>query len=542
MTSNTCVICVEKINDSKNKAICCPYCDFEACKKCCQTYILGETVEKCMNTTCGKIWTRKFITEQFTTNFVKSQLKNHKKELLFERERGLLPATQPYVEDEIRKEKLVLAIHKTELKYKNFLIPLHNLNESVVHHNRRRARTHTSMRYLLLDSMEVLEAYSQNTREENHKIIEKLEQKLKKKHDEVRKEYDDLMASTKFTREEYESKLVRLREALGKKTEITRKTFVRACPDEDCRGFLSAQWKCGVCDKWTCPDCHLVKGLVKDCEHTCNPDDVATAKLITNDTKPCPNCRTGIFKIDGCDQMFCTQCHTGFSWKTGNIETRIHNPHYFEWMTRNRNARREARAGGAAPIDRNPLEVICGREIDTNFVVGITELFAQKGINITQGGVYNQQTKEVMNIARSVIHITEVELPRYMVEDLPNNQESRIKYMRGKMTEEAFKTEVYRKYKDHEKKRENRDVLVMLRNTLTDIIFRFVEAVKLMPNRANQPLPIDCVAIIDEMHSLIVYVNESFKAIADSYYTAPLIIEYSENYDSIKIIKKKTRT
>ena len=532
MTSNTCVICVENINDSKNKVIRCPYCDFEACKKCCQTYILGETVEKCMNTTCGKTWTRKFITEQFTPNFVKSQLKTHKKELLFERERGLLPATQPFVEDEIRKEKLVLAIHQTERKYKNFLIPLHNLNDTVVHHNRRRARTHTSTRYLLLDAMEVLEAYSQNTREDNDKIIDELEKKLKNKYEEVKKEYDNAMATTKKTREEFQSRLVRLREALGKKSEIVRKTFVRACPEESCRGFLSAQWKCGVCDKWACPDCHIVKGLVKDCEHTCNPDDVATAKLISSDTRPCPNCRTGIFKIDGCDQMFYTQCHTGFSWKTGNIETRIHNPHYFEWMTRNRN-----NPGARAPIDRNPLEVICGREIDTNFVLGVTDLFNQKGIMITQEGIYNPQTKEVMNNARAVIHITEVELPRYMVEDLPNNQESRIKYMRGKMTEEAFKTEVYRKYKDHEKKRENRDVLVMLRNTLTDIIFRFVEAVKLMPNGSNQSLSTECVAIIDEMHSLIVYANESFKAIADSYYVVPLFLEW--NFDSLKLHKKQ---
>ena len=534
MTANTCVICVEKINDSKNKTICCPYCDFEACKKCCQTYFLGETVEKCMNTTCGKTWTRKFITEQFTPHFVKSQLKNHKKELIFERERGLLPATQPFVEDEIRKEKLVLAIHQTERKYKNFLIPLHKLNETVIHHNRRRARTHSTTRYHLLDSMEVLEAYSQNTREDNDKIIDELEKKLKNKHDEVKKEYDDLMASTKKTRDEFQSRLVRLREALGKKSEIVRKKFVRACPEESCRGFLSAQWKCGVCDKWACPDCHVVKGLVKDCEHTCNPDDVATATLIMSDTRPCPNCRTNIFKIDGCDQMFCTQCHTGFSWKTGNIETRIHNPHYFEWMNRNRN-----NPGAEAPIDRNPLEVICGREIDTNFLLGVTDLFSNKGINITQGGIYNPQTKEVMNIARAVIHITEVELPKYMVEDLPNNQESRIKYMRGKMTEEAFKTEVYRKYKDHEKKRENRDVLVMLRNTLTDIIFRFVEAVKLMPDESNQPLSIECVAIIDELYSLIVYVNESFKAIADSYYVVPLFLEFTENFDSVKLHKKQ---
>ena len=26
----------------------------------------------------------------------------------------------------------------------------------------------------------------------------------------------------------------------------------RKCPDENCRGYLSTQWKCGVCEKWAC--------------------------------------------------------------------------------------------------------------------------------------------------------------------------------------------------------------------------------------------------------------------------------------------------
>lgn len=79
-----------------------------------------------------------------------------------------------------------------------------------------------------------------------------------------------------------------------------RAEFVRACPDGECRGFLSTQWKCGLCQKWACPDCHEVKGLQRDVEHVCNPDVLATARLLANDTRPCPSCRTGIFKIDGC--------------------------------------------------------------------------------------------------------------------------------------------------------------------------------------------------------------------------------------------------
>jgi hypothetical protein len=76
-----------------------------------------------------------------------------------------------------------------------------------------------------------------------------------------------------------------------------KKTFIRKCPGEACRGFLSSQWKCGLCEKYTCKDCLEVK--FGD-EHVCNPDAIETAKLINSDSKPCPGCGAVIFKIDGC--------------------------------------------------------------------------------------------------------------------------------------------------------------------------------------------------------------------------------------------------
>lgn len=122
------------------------------------------------------------------------------------------------------------------------------------------------------------------------------------------------------------------------KTETEKRAFVRACPAADCRGFLSTAWKCGLCNVWVCPDCHDIKKEQKDDSHKCDPGAIETAKLLAKEAKPCPKCAAQISKIDGCDQMWCTQCHTSFSWRTGQ-ETKdgewIHNPHYYEWMRRN---------------------------------------------------------------------------------------------------------------------------------------------------------------------------------------------------------------
>lgn len=76
--------------------------------------------------------------------------------------------------------------------------------------------------------------------------------------------------------------------------------FVRACPAPGCRGFLSTSWECGICDVSVCSQCYEIKA--EDTIHICNPDILATARLLAKDTKPCPKCGVLIHKLEGCDQ------------------------------------------------------------------------------------------------------------------------------------------------------------------------------------------------------------------------------------------------
>ena len=58
-------------------------------------------------------------------------------------------------------------------------------------------------------------------------------------------------------------------------------------------------------------------------------------EFLNKDTKPCPHCGTMIFKISGCSQIFCVDCHTAWDWNTSKIITGvIHNPHYYEFLNR----------------------------------------------------------------------------------------------------------------------------------------------------------------------------------------------------------------
>jgi len=288
-----------------------------------------------------------------------------------------------------------------------------------------------------------------------------------------------------------------------------RAEFVRACPVDNCRGFLSTQWKCGVCDNWTCPDCHEVKGAVRDAEHTCNPDNVATAALLARDTKNCPKCGVGIHKIDGCDQMWCVQCHTAFSWRTGRIETNIHNPHYYEWMRR---------TGGEVP--RNPLDVPCGRPIlGHRFTVQIIraidrlkktavdkekDAIAKKCLEDT----YKAQTDTITSICRNAAHIQEVFIPRFVTDRFANNQNLRIEYMMGNLTEEKFKKMVQQNDKKVMKYRELHNVFTLLRDTVLDILMRF--NAELVENRFRPEL-------LNEINAIVEYCNGIFLDISRVY-------------------------
>ena len=437
MSKEPCSICCDNYNKSTREKICCGYCDFAACRSCCETYILSETIPKCMNTTCAKEWSRKFIREKFTSVFINTRFKNHLEELLFDQEKALLPATQPIIEEKIRKDNI-----KKEMA--------------------------------VLDNL-IQDLYVQKRQLERNLYTDQIDTSSKKV-----------------------------------------SNYVRACSSEGCRGFLSSQWKCGICEQWTCPECHELKGPDRDCEHTCNPDLVETAKLLAKDTKSCPKCQTKIFKIDGCDQMWCTQCHTAFSWKTGAIQTSIHNPHYYEWQRKN----------GGAP--RVAGDVECGQELNHNtfehFRNAILKGKHRRFLNYCDSSSINEydwnarhhslkdSAIDLSNIIRRVIHNERAELPQFRTLHLEKNQELRIQYLCNEIDEDTFKILVQRNDKKHRKNNEISQVIQVSITAATDIIFRIIDNLK---NSVCGEDKFD--ELMSEFNGVREYCNEIFKDISFAY-------------------------
>ena len=103
-----------------------------------------------------------------------------------------------------------------------------------------------------------------------------------------------------------------------------KKIFTFPCPKSQCRGYLSTQYKCQLCECYVCSKCHQIKNDTECTEpHVCKKEDIESTDYMKKNTRPCPKCHTACIKIEGCDQVFCIndKCYTAWSWSKGTIQT-----------------------------------------------------------------------------------------------------------------------------------------------------------------------------------------------------------------------------
>lgn len=414
----SCDVCCDSFNRSSRSKITCPYCPFSVCSGCSERYLLETTQDAhCMS--CRKSWSREVLVNNFTLKFVSRDYKNRRESLLLEREKSLMPATQPYVELECKVRKTAREIAGRALMIRGETDKLNSMNG------------------IQLGPLAVEHGFDNefDALVLRHDLITK-----------QRKVINNLALDVQHL-EWYQNQLIN--RIHGGQVEHEKRQFVRACPASDCRGFLSIAWKCGMCDNWTCPECHEVKGKDKDGPHTCDPNSVETAKLLARDSRNCPKCAAMIFKIDGCDQMYCTQCHTAFSWRTGRIETgTIHNPHYYEYHRQR------------GTLQRNPGDVPCGGFPDWHVVARLcprTHIFFPR----------------IAAAHRTYAHCQWAVMPRYIVGN-QDNRDLRIKFMIGDTNEDEFKKKIQQREKARHRKGEIHQVLEMFTTVLSDLFQAYV--------------------------------------------------------------------
>ena len=222
---------------------------------------------------CARAFDIPFMMAMFPKSFVGGELRKHRETTLVDLQRALLPQTQDAVVGFKEYRKLEADVKNSEQRLAEAKA-LVNKCETVIHGGKRRMDILKASRYLPQDDAEA-----------------------------------------------------------GPSEPKKQRVCTMPCPLGDCKGFLNGAYVCGICESHVCSTCHEKR----EKDHVCDPAAVQTIKAIKMDSKACPGCSTFIYKISGCPQMFCTNCHVFFDWNTLKIQEGgvRHNPHFFDWLREN---------------------------------------------------------------------------------------------------------------------------------------------------------------------------------------------------------------
>lgn len=267
-----CSICISPFNKTSHKMVDCGRCEEKVCMECIKRYF-DTTIQDphCMH--CHHAWDLFYVNKTMPRNYMTSQWKSARSDLLFRREQSFFPETMPLVALEVEKDALT---------------------------------------------------------EEMIRIVDQ-EHALRQRKSAIQRRQAAIMYRLQHPNEPVAPE--RGAVAGGGIAESTSFS-IRQCATPNCKGFLDKKGHCILCIKDTCLRCNVVVPG-KDPAHECQEDDLQTWDLIRSSSKPCPSCGTRTQRTEGCAQMFCLGCHKAWNWNTGKIETGpVHNPHYYEWAAR----------------------------------------------------------------------------------------------------------------------------------------------------------------------------------------------------------------
>ena len=280
--------------DTKKGTAICPACKFECCTTCLQTYIMsGIGLARCMNTAtppgCSHAFSASFLINTFGGRWYEREYRDFQTKVIMEREQALFPSTMPLIDlirDFQAKSKVSDEAYNKLKEYDN----IHNPGAYTLQWETAEGEKNKERRVLIIEF-------------------------------EIARE--EMNAASRLVHSYPDVSMVK----------ETQKLYIQACPKDGCRGMIGDDMICGVCYIHICGKCRVLSAP----GHQCKEEDIATAKEMAKNTKPCPSCAAPIYKISGCDQMWCVMCKNAFSWSTGRIENgAVHNPHYFDWLTSGR--------------------------------------------------------------------------------------------------------------------------------------------------------------------------------------------------------------
>jgi hypothetical protein len=203
--------------------------------------------------------------------------------------------------------------------------------------------------------------------------------------------------------------------------------------------------------------------------------------------------------------MWCTKCHTTFSWRTSAIitNTNIHNPHYYEWQRKN---------GTNGNAIRNPGDVVCGG------------LAAYYTFNRTMRAIlgtshvkkYDKRLQEedligfYARVHRFASHISYYDLDRERarVRTCSDFQLDRVEYINKVIDRAAFGKRIIQKDKNRRRAVEKVHIYEMINAVLIDLVGHIIN------NRDSENAVDILLQKKKEMYEFAIYCNKQFQELS----------------------------
>jgi len=283
-----------------------------------------------------------------------------------------------------------------------------------------------------------------------------------------------------------------------------------------------------------------MESIDENSDHVCNEEKKESIKFLKKDTKPCPSCGEFIHKINGCDQMWCTQCKTAFSWKSGTIETKnVHNPEYYRWMRENRQH-----------IPREPGDVVVCDGLPNHYKLLDNSRALLNNINdantlaqrMYRGTIHNDCKDVILlfNAHRYLVHVDRVEL-RVNLEAEKDEQlkKIRVSYLLKELNDSKFKNKLQVIDKKYSKLQAYRNIYALIRTVLIENLGRISDMdtnPRLFPARSNVN---EINEILSNLKTFRTFLNKSFETIGVVYKCVyPGILEDWRTFTNMKEYKK----
>jgi hypothetical protein len=504
-----CMICCEKYNKQLKSKVMCnnPSCEFSACKSCIRHYLMNSTEDiHCMS--CRKAWNNTFVILNLNRNWFVNTYTPHHVDLLFERNKSRIQEVMPQAQ--IRMEQIrIFKMIEPEIN-------ANNNKMKVISKEMKKLFNEYKFEAIKIRTNCYSENDDEDMQKEKIKITEiKVELMRKKWYDKRSQLQADIRALMRrnFALQD------RNRLEQDEKKEKTKTKFIMPCQHEKCKGFLNENYICGLCDEKCCKKCFEMLGNNEDeiKIHECKKEQVETAKLINSTTKPCPKCGQRIHKVSGCDQMWCIECKTSFSWKTGELANGvIHNPHYFQYLRENTNGE----------IPRQPGDNPCN-----DILIHIMNYFRIMEKKITHDALFVSINKisekkiiqtcdVIISFHRMVHHVEYVNLPniRREIEYCANYQLDLVSWIVDN-NDNKYKEQLKMKHKMRTKNIDKGYIYEMYVNVGKDILIKMLTKLeeKGIAKCSIEEFEIIVIETENEIINFLEYYNEQNKIISVSH-------------------------